>query len=76
MREKKEPPIDSGVAARIEAVRRVSSRPRPRWLTAALALTAVAVVVVLTWCGAARDDNGAVEVPARPTQVEMAPPGR
>jgi hypothetical protein len=76
MREKKEPPVDSAVAARIEAVRQVSTRPRPRWLTATLALIAVTVVVLLTWCGAARDDNGAVVLRDRPAQVEIAPPGR
>jgi hypothetical protein len=76
MREKKEHAVDSAVAARIAAVRRVSNRSRPRWLTAGLALLAVALVVLLTWCGAARDENGAVELPARPAPVEIAPAER
>jgi hypothetical protein len=72
MREKKDQPVDSAVAARIEAVRRVSNRARPRWLTAALALVAVAVIVLLTWCGMARDE-GTVDLPVRPAPVESAP---
>jgi len=71
MREKNEHPVDSAVAARIEAVRRVSSRSRPRWLTAALALVAVAVVVLLTWCGAARDDDDTVELQGRADSIEI-----
>jgi hypothetical protein len=76
MREKKEHPVDAAVAARIAAVRRVSSRSRPRWLTTCIALLAVAVIVLLTWCGAARDENGAVELRAWPAPVEAAPTGR
>jgi hypothetical protein len=45
-------------------------------LTAGLALLAVTVIVLLTWCGAARDDDGAVELPTRPAPVEIAPAER